>query len=137
MDDVTYIETHVYHPKFRNFINLYKILKNTIKLWWGFFPVTLTKKCKENQWWNVLFIRRGVTFKKLCNFITSWKRAKTPKTFVQGPFSIKLTKIHHKAEVKFCPEVPFPKTFCSKHHELLWLENTFHAKEYFVTVSLK
>ena len=73
--------------------------------------------------------------KNLCSFITSWKLAKTLQIFVWGPFSLKLTKIYHKKEMKFWPQVSFKKTFCFKQ-KLLWLEKTFHAKQYFITVSL-
>ena len=115
------------------------MVKNTVKVFdsEGFSYMKLIKICKENQWRNVLCIRGyGVTFKKnLCSFITSWKLAKTLQIFVWGPFFLKLTKIYHKKEMKFWPQVSFKKTFCFKQ-KLLWLEETFHVKQYFITVSL-
>ena len=32
--------------------------------------------------------------------------------------------------MKFWPQVPYKNTICFKHRKLLWLENTFHAKQY-------
>ena len=45
---------------------------------------------------------------KLNNFITSWKLIKTPQNFVQGSFSVNVTKYGIKTWVKFWPPVWHP-----------------------------
>ena len=44
---------------------------------------------------------------KLCNFMTLCKMIKTPQHFVQGSFSIKLSKICKNSEVKLWPQFSF------------------------------
>ena len=62
-----------------------------------FFSTKLTKKCKGNQGWNVLYIRGyDVTYAELCNFIISWNLTKTPQNLVQDFFSTVLTKAYAK-----------------------------------------
>ena len=48
---------------------------------------------------------------KLWKFLTSWKLIKTPYNFVQGSWSIKLTKVYHKNRSEaFWPQVLFKKS---------------------------
>ena len=104
VDDVIYIETQFYRSEFCDFINLWKMVKNTIKLWWRFFLHKINKnmqrkpvvKCVVYSWVWCHFQ------KKLLNFIILQKLTKTPQTFVQGLSSITLTEICHKSrgEVK-------------------------------------
>ena len=139
MDGVTYVEIQFYHLKFHNSINLWKNGQKHHKGFYseGFSYIKLIKICKKKP------VKKRVVYswvwchfqKNLCSFITSWKLAKTLQIFVWGPFSLKLTKIYHKKEMKFWPQVSFKKTFCFKQ-KLLWLEKTFHVKQYFITVSL-
>ena len=54
-----------------------------------FFFIKLMKICKENQEWNVLYIRGYDVFKpdsELYNLITLWELIKPPQNFVQRSF---------------------------------------------------
>ena len=87
--DVTYVETQFDYSKYCNFINLWELVKTTIKWCERFYSIKLTKISKAKQRWNVLYIRGyDVTHAglKLCNFTTSWELIKTPQTAVQSSF---------------------------------------------------
>ena len=88
------------HSKRLNFISSWKMVKNTMKLCRRFLLYKTNKKCKENQGWDILYIRGSdVTYSefkalRFYNFKKSDQNAK--KNFVKGSLSIKALKICHK-----------------------------------------
>ena len=75
------------------------MVKTTIKKLKLFFH-KINKKCKENQGWNVLYIRKNdftqlKADSKLCN-LTSWELIKALQNIVQCYFSVLLKLCHKK-----------------------------------------
>ena len=95
----TYVEVHFNHSKFINFINSWKMVKNTKKLDSRFFS---KKKLKRKPGWNILYIRGyGVTYAEFNNF-KLW--SKPHKTLCEALYQ---QKYAIKTRVKFWPQVPF------------------------------
>ena len=96
--DVTYLKLHLNHLKLHNFTGLWKMVKNTIKLYRRLFLHKTNKKCKEIQGKMFCTFRCDVSYAefKTCNLITSCKLIKRPQNLLQGYCSIKLTNICHK-----------------------------------------
>ena len=96
--DVTYLKLHLNHLKLHNFTGLWKMVKNTIKLYRRLFLHKTNKKCKEIQ--GKMFCTFGCDVSyaefKTCNLITSCKLIKRLQNLLQGYCSIKLTNICHK-----------------------------------------
>ena len=110
--DVPYFEFYFNHLKLRNFTSLWKMVKNTIKLYRRLFLHKTNKNWKEIQ--GKMFFTFGCDVSyaefKTCNFITLCKLTETPQNILKGYFCIKLTKICHKNRVVVLgsgPTTPF------------------------------
>ena len=98
----TYVEVHFNHSKFINFINSWKMVKNTKKLDSRFFSKKTLKKLKRKPGWNILYIRGyGVTYPEFSNF-KLW--SKPHKSLWEALYQ---QKHAIKTRVKFWPHVPF------------------------------
>ena len=112
------------------------MVKNTIKVFdsEGFSYIKLIKICtKKSEETCCVFVGMVSLSKKPLQLHNFAKTGQNIANICMRPFPIKLTKIYHKKEVKFWPQVSFKKTFCFKQ-KLLWLEKTFHVKQYFISV---
>ena len=99
-----YVQIQFNRSKLRNFISSWKMVKNTIK----FYRLFLNKTNKTRV--EMFCTSAGMTSltlnPRLRNFITPGNLIKTPQNFIQGSFSIKLTKNGIKAEVEVWAQVP-------------------------------
>ena len=104
-----------------NFSSSWKIVTNTIKLCRKFILHKINKNMKRKPGMKYIVhwqVWRHIKF-KLCNFITSLKLIKTPKTFVQSSFFIKLIKMCHKNSCSFGLRSPL-KIYVTWIIELFW-----------------
>ena len=99
MDGVIYLAIQSNYFKLCNFISSWKIIKNTIKPCRRLLLHKINRnmqrksrlKCFVHSRYDVITLNS-----KLYNFITLWKLMKTPQNFLQGSFSVRLTKLCHK-----------------------------------------
>ena len=115
--DVTYIETQYYHSKLRNFIILWKMVRNTIKLCIMLFPYKINKrngKKSRDEMFCFLGMMLPLLNWKLCNLITLWNLIKIPKNLCEAVTPKYWHKCAVKTEMKFYPQVLFKMQFCIK-----------------------
>ena len=75
-----------------------------------FFSLKLTKNAKKTRgeiFCTFSSMKSRTLYSKLGNFVTSWNMTKTPQNFVQGSFSIKLTKEFHKNRIEDLASGPY------------------------------
>ena len=114
----------VNHSKLHNFINMWKIVKNAIKLCIRFILHKYAKKTKVRCFVH-LRVRRHIC--RIQNFFTKWKLVKTPQNFAQGTISLKLTKRYIKNGDEVFPQFLFNYFNQTKHIFYWWGELDIHC----------
>ena len=108
--DVTLVEIKFNHSKLCNFTSSWKMVKNTIKLYYRkrFLHKSNknVRKTRGDMFYAFVGMASHAPNTKLCNSVTSWNLTKSPQNFVQCSFSIELTRIWHKNKGKSLASFP-------------------------------
>ena len=118
--DVIYVLIQFNRSKLCNFISSWKMVKNTIKLYYRRCFIYKSNKNAQKTRGDIFYAFADMTSftlnAKLCNFITSWNLIKAPQNFVQRSFSIQLTKIWYKNRGELWPQFPFKNDNGTKNY---------------------